>query len=353
MENFLSHFLWFAVVISVVVFIHESGHFLVARLFGVRVEKFSIGFGPALLKYRDKKGTTWILSALPLGGYVKMYGDGDVASNPDLQKIEEMSPEDKDSAFFTKKSWQKSLIVAAGPFANYILAVFCFLIAFYNIGVPTSTSEVAFVQKESIADQAGIMPGDVMIKINNISVKDALHFKEEIIQSDSEVNLTILREEEEYNLSLDFGSGDKILGVRFSSALIKSDVFNTFIAAVEYSYLMTEVMIHGLVDILTGKLGIDNIGGPLQIAEYSSKAAEQSFNSFILFIALISLNLFIVNLLPIPMLDGGHLLIYGIESIIGRSISPGVRIFISRVGFIILIFIIILSVTNDIQKLFN
>jgi len=350
----LEHFIWFVVVISIVVFVHEFGHFCVARIYGIEVQKFSIGFGPALFKFVDKKGTQWILSMVPMGGYVKLYGDDADPSFVDSEKMLNISEEERNKSFYCKPSRQQALVIAAGPFANYLLSFLCFFIVFMMVGIPKLDSRIATVQESSVASVIGLRSNDIIIKIDDQLIEDGTDIKKVLNSGEEEVSLKFLRNNEEFsvNFKLPFDeSGARALGITLTPKIEKASVFESLKFSFQHIYLMSKMMLFGIFDIITGKIGIEQISGPIKIAEYSSKAAAQSLDSFIWFIALISLNLGLVNLLPIPMLDGGRLFFYFIEAITNNPIKKNTKIIALKLGLFILVTLMLVALFNDVVSL--
>jgi regulator of sigma E protease len=349
----LEKLLCFLLVILVVVFIHEFGHFFIARLCGVHVEVFSIGFGPALISFVDRKGTKWSISAIPLGGYVKLYGDD---GDSDFQdKIRELSPEQKEKAFCLKPLYKQASIVFAGPFANYVLALVCFFIVFFATGIPTPSQRVDYVQEGSVASSIGLQQGDIIVGLNHQSIQNGEQFKKLMLEGSDEIYLKFLRKDKEFNVSFDVprnSNGDRVLGIIFAISIEKASISNSIYFSFAHIYLMSKAMLKGLGEMIIGKSGIENIGGPLKIADYSQKAAQQDIFSFIFFIAVISLNLGLVNLMPIPMLDGGRLLFYMIEAIIRRPINKIAKSVALKLGLFILLALMGIAMFNDVRSLF-
>ena len=318
------------------------------------MEKFSIGFGPAILKHKDRRGTQWILSAIPLGGYVKLYGDDTDPSFVEPAQLLSMSKEQKDKSFYCKPLKEQAMVVAAGPLANYVLAFVCFFIFFMIIGIPILDSKIATIQEKSVAETVGLQPNDVILEVDNQKIFSGEDFKKVLNEGGEKVLLKVLRNEQEFliQFTLPFEKNhSRVLGVVFVSKIEDATIAGALKNSVFNLYLMSKMMLFGIFDMLTGKVGLEHIGGPVKIAEYSAKAAANSLSSFIWFIAVISLNLGLINLLPIPMLDGGRLFFYLIESINGKPMRKSVKIVALRTGFIILILLMVIAISNDIRSL--
>lgn len=363
MYSFFYSLFWFIIVITPIVFIHELGHFYFARLFGVQVEVFSIGFCKPLFKWKDKKGTTWQIGAIPLGGYVKMFGDENASSVPDQDKIDSLSDEEKQKSFHFKKLWQRFLIVFAGPFANYLLSFIVIATLFIIYGNVNITNEVVGVVDNSPAYHAGIKSGDIIVQLDDNKIENFDDLKRAIsLNTGTVVKLGIVREDNFLDINIipeirEFkdltGNNVKMpqLGLKFEHMVfVKTGVVESFILAIKKIYNMSVMMIKAIVQMITGQRGTEDLGGPIKIAQYSVKFAEQGAASIFLFVAMISLNLGLVNLLPIPMLDGGHLFYYVIEGIIRRPINQKIQAIGFKLGFALLMVLMAFAIWNDIKN---
>ena len=346
----------FIIVLGVLIFFHEFGHFLVARLFGVGVEKFSLGFGPRLIG--KKVGITdYRISAIPLGGYVKMIGE-----EPDAK----IDPEDIPLSFTHKHVAKRMLIVAAGPVFNILLAVFIFFGIFLISGTFVLKPSVGSVKQGSPAFAAGLEKGDLITAINESAINswDAMA---EIINSSKgqKIELTVRRGESSRYFSLApqqvttkniFGEDVQryIIGITASGETYSKEMnfFQAFSESMIQTYRVTELMVVIIAKLITGDISTDTLGGPIMIAQMAGDSAKAGIGSLISFIALISVNLAIINLLPIPVLDGGHLLFFSIEAVKGRPVSIKVREIAQQIGLFILILLMILVFYNDISRRF-
>lgn len=354
--------IWFIIILTPIVFIHELGHFLFARLFGVKVDVFSIGFGKPLLTWKDKKDTTWQIAMIPLGGYVKMHGDENAASTPDIKKLDSLSEEEKGLSFHHKRLWQKALIVFGGPLANYILAILLFMgVALYS-GKTEINLEITGVKEESPAQKAGIQIGDVIAEVNGTKVhsmaelksKLALNVEEEItigyIRKDTYLTSTIIPDFVEVTDITGGKNKQPMIGVMFGKfTYTKIGFFDSAVYSIQQTVNMSYSMLTAIWQMITGQRGTDDLGGPIKIAQYSAKLAEQGFLPVLALMALISLNLGLVNLLPIPMLDGGHLFYYAIEAVIGRPINQKIQNIGFKIGLAILIMMMAIAFWNDLK----
>jgi len=346
----------FVIVLGVLIFFHEFGHFLVARLFGVGVEKFSLGFGPRLIG--KKVGITdYRISAIPLGGYVKMVGE-----EPDA----EIDPEDIPLSFTHKHVAKRMLIVAAGPVFNILLAVVIFFGIFLISGTFVLKPSVGSVKQGAPAFAAGLEKGDLITAINESAINSWDEMAEIINGSKGQtIELTVRRGESTRNFSLApeqvttkniFGEDVQryIIGITASGETYSKDMslFQAFSESMIQTYRVTELMVVIIAKLITGDISTDTLGGPIMIAQMAGDSAKAGIGSLISFIALISINLAIINLLPIPVLDGGHLLFFSIEAIKGSPVSIKVREIAQQVGLFLLILLMILVFYNDISRIF-
>ncbi|GDX36489.1 zinc metalloprotease [Alphaproteobacteria bacterium] len=355
----------FILVISGIVFIHEFGHFIVARLCGVKVEQFSIGFGKKLFSFKDKKNTEWKFCLLPFGGYVKMYGDANGASIPNFELVKTMSENDKKISFIAKNVYQRMAIVFAGPLANIILAIVIFTILFKINGIATISNVIDDVVDKSPAMKAGLKPKDEIIEVNGKQVNDFNEIKSIILFSvDEKVQLVVKRKNKiidmtiapEYLETKDM-IGDKtrikVIGIIAAEAVYENaNLWRSFVEANKESYQISVNILRTIGHLITGYIPVKELGGPVKIARYSSKTIEMGWNVVLWFCALISLNLAIMNLLPIPVLDGGHLFFYIIEAIIRKPVSPKIQMIGFKIGFALVLALMIFTTLNDIRNLF-
>ena len=349
-------FLYFLIALALLILVHEFGHFVVARMFNIKVITFSIGFGKKL--FRCVRGETeYAISAVPMGGYVKLLGE-----SPD----EEISEEDKSRSFSHKPPYVRILIAFAGPLFNILLA----LVVFYFvsiIGYNVPSARVGRVAENTPAQAAGIKAGDIIAKIDGKEIKEFLDVASSIDQAKGEtVEVTIDRAGTPINLTVKprgieekdiFGEKykRKILGIERSDEVIKrrqspgKAVGLAFYMTWEYS----RITVVGVVKIIQGSISPRNIGGPVLIFQEASKRAKKGLGDFVFFFALISINLGIINLLPIPVLDGGHILFNTIEIVIRRKISPKLQEVAQTVGLVILLLIMVFAFYNDFDRIFD
>lgn len=352
----------FAVVIGVLVFIHEMGHYLAGRMFGVKAESFSIGFGRELFGWTDKRGTRWKLSLLPLGGYVKFVGDMNVSSQPSPE-MESIPAAERRYIFAFKPLWQRAIIVAAGPITNFLFAIAVFA-AFIGIyGHLYTPPVVSSVQPGSAAAEAGLRPGDRIVELDGRGID---RFEDLIqvvsIHAGMPMDATIERGGRQFDLTVTpkvdvmedrFGNRFErgLLGVRGVRPVIEQRQGLEIVRyAVDDTLLLTRSIVDTLVQVITGRRSVKELGGPLKIAQFSGQQATMGLPTFIHFMALISINLGFINLLPVPMLDGGHLFLYAIEAVRRRPLHPKVQEWAFMSGFALLVSLMLFLTFNDLAS---
>ncbi|MAU42030.1 MAG: RIP metalloprotease RseP [Kordiimonas sp.] len=353
----------FVFVLTILVFIHEWGHYYVARRYGVRVEVFSIGFGPEIWGRTDKNGTRWKISAVPLGGYVKFFGDANSASTPDA-RINHLTQEEKDVSFHYKPLGQRAAIVAAGPMANFIFAILILAGFFMFIGQPYSPAVVGAVMEDSAASEAGLQVNDKIIAIDGETVDRFEDIQRLMaINPGKPVELTLERGAEtlSYRIApkmVEFedrhGNVQRIarIGVaRAGAEYIKRDPFSAIWHAVIETGNIIDASFTGLGQIIVGDRSAKELGGPVKIAKFAGQHAQDGLMALISFMAMISINLGILNVLPIPMLDGGHLLYYGCEAVLGRKLSDKTQEFGFKIGLAMVLALMVFVTVNDIVGL--
>ncbi len=354
----------FLTVLTVLVFVHEWGHYIVARINGVRVDVFSIGFGPEIWGFNDKNGTRWKFSWIPLGGYVKFFGDQDAASTPGAN-LPKMSEEEKSVAFHYKKLHQRAAIVFAGPAVNFLFAILIIAGMFFTYGRMVFSPVVGDVIEDGAAAEAGIQIGDRIISIDGEDVSNFREIREHLLfKVEDNVNIVILRNSETLNLNFTLavvddedilGQPTKVrqIGIRNDPEqreLIKYGFFNAFWQATIETKNLTLRNLQGLGQIIAGDRSAKELGGPITIARVAGKTAEYGIVSLINFAALISIGLGLINLFPIPMLDGGHLLYYAIEAVMRRKMSDSAQEFGFKIGLAVVLSLMVFVTFNDIVK---
>ena len=355
----------FIAIISLIVFIHEFGHFIVARWCGVKIEEFAIGFGKKIFGFRDKKGTQWKFCILPFGGYVKMYGDKNGASIPDIELIKNMSPQDRKISFLGKNVYQRIAIVGAGPIANFILAIFIFTYLFNVNGISQIEPVVSEVVKNSASFEAGIKKGDRILSIDNKEIEDFQDIRNIVVTGlEEDLNFIIQRDGKELNIKISpktisqkdmFGDDVKMRSIGLiAENVVKKELslIESFVEANKETLNISKSIFKTLGQLITGQRSVKELGGPVKIAKYSGKTMDMGLVVVAWFMAMISINLGVMNLLPIPVLDGGHLFYYFIEAIKGKPLSQKVQTYGYNFGLAIVLSLMIFTTLNDIFQLF-
>ncbi len=360
----------FIFIITIIVFVHEFGHFYMARLFGVKVKVFSIGFGRSILWWHDKKGTKWSLGWLPLGGYVQMYGDVNPSSMPDIKAVQEMDKKEQQESFYHKKLWQKAIIVAAGPVANYILAILVLTWINYVNGISVIIPEVTTVIAGTPAELSGIKAGDVITRVDGKEINNLNELQKSIIKSNgASLLLNINRNNENISVEITPYYADdknpsnninktkdkpKVPTIGIICSKVKLEEVNLGYAgltSLRYTYEISVLMLEAIKDLFTGGKGVSEIGGPIKIAQYSAKSVKEGKEAVLQLIYMLSLNLGLVNLLPIPLLDGGHLLYYSIQAFYGKPLPINIQLIGFRLGFALLMIVMLYATWNDVRGL--
>ncbi|HYB08390.1 MAG TPA: RIP metalloprotease RseP [Alphaproteobacteria bacterium] len=349
------------IALTVLVFVHEMGHFWVARRNKVRVEVFSIGFGPELFGWTDKHNTRWKFSALPLGGYVKMFGDANAASAPD-EMLAAMTPEERAVSFHHKKLSQRTAVVFAGPLANIIFTFVVLTALFATAGQPFTRPIVGGVLADSPAARAGILPGDRIVEINGKEIERFQDIAQTVqFALDEPLKIEILRDSNRITLTLtpeiveqkdNFGHSYKIGRLGLESTKDSEYVRYTPIVAarraVEEMSFITVSSAKAIGQMFSGKRPFGEAGGPVRMGEWAAEAASNGTASFLFLLAVLSLNLGLINLLPIPMLDGGHLLFYAVEAVRRRPLAPRIQDYGFRIGLTLVLLLMIFVIWNDV-----
>jgi regulator of sigma E protease len=373
LSTFLSHaatvsfsFVAFLFVLTVIVFIHELGHFIVARRCGVTVEAFAIGFGHEIAGFTDRHGTRWKIGWLPLGGYVKFEGDANPASLPLPQSLD-ASVRHAPGNFYGKSVSERAAIVAAGPLANFVLATLIFAACFMTVGMPMLEPRVEAVQPASAAQAAGILPGDVVRRIDGQQIVNFSDIQRIVMPRSGE---TLVVEIERAGQTMEFrivprpteiddGLGGKVkvglLGVSKSpddlTYVRKNPAEALWLGGAE-TWDLIEQTLFFIKRIFTGKESARQIGGVLSIANISGKAAAQGIYDLVQIVALLSVSIGLINLFPVPMLDGGHLLYYAIEAARGRPLGASAQEWGFKVGFALVLALLLFAFWNDLARYF-
>jgi regulator of sigma E protease len=366
--DFLRYAVPFLFVLSLVVFFHELGHFLVARWCGVRILVFSVGFGPELVGFYDRHGTRWKISIIPLGGYVKFFGDESAASTPDLASAATMSESERAHSFIFQPVRKRAAIVVAGPMANFILAIVIFAGIFMLYGMQTMSARVDDVQADSPAAAAGFQPGDMVLSIDGQAVDSFADMQRIVADSAGEpLNITVDRHGTQLVLKATpvlheekdiFGNVHRIglLGIKRSPA--PEDLKYQPVAppqalwmGVQETWFVVDKTLTYIGRVIIGREAADQLGGPIRIAQMSGQVWSISSVALIHLAAVLSVSIGLINLFPIPLLDGGHLLFYSIEAMRGRPLSEKAQEVGFRIGFAIVIMLMIFATFNDIVHL--
>ncbi len=358
----------FVFVLSLIVFFHELGHFLVARWCGVRVLVFSIGFGPEILGFNDRYGTRWKISVIPLGGFVKFFGDDNAASAPDNARLAGMDARERAQSFVFQSVLKRAAIVVAGPVANFVLAIVIFATVFMLYGKQTMSARVDSVQPGSAAAAAGFEPGDLVVAINGHAIDNFAEMQRIVSESAGKVlEITVQRDgatktlkatpalEEKKDI---FGNTRRIgiLGIQRSPA--PEDLKLHPVAppqaiwmGVQESWDVIDQTLSYVGGVIIGRKSADQLGGPIRIAQMSGQVASLGFIVLLHFAGVLSVSIGLLNLFPIPLLDGGHLLFYSIEALRGRPLSERAQEVGFRIGLAIVLMLMIFATFNDIVHL--
>ena len=353
----MSYIIAFVIVLGVLIFFHELGHFLAARLFGVGVEKFSLGFGPKLFG-RTIGDTDYRISAIPLGGYVKMVGEEPGA---------EIDPADLPRSFTHKKIYQKMLIVAAGPLFNFFLAGLIFFVYLLAAGTYEydGRAVIGTVVPEEVAETQGLIAGDQVVAIDGVPVDTWGELSASISGCEGRsLRFTINRDGSQFDLDILpalkptqnlYGEDVEeryMIGIEGVLEGRRVGIGEAFVESIRETYFWTELTVVSLVKLVQGKLSAENLGGPIRIAQVAGQQLEAGFNSLVFLIAILSVNLGVINFIPVPVLDGGHLLFFAIEAVIRRPLNTRMREVAQQIGVFILVSLIIFVFYNDITQVF-
>jgi regulator of sigma E protease len=368
-HGLIGYIIPFLFVLTIVVFFHELGHFLVARWAGVKVLTFSLGFGPELAGFNDRHGTRWKISAIPLGGYVKFLGDDSEASTPaSSETLASMTAEERAGSFHHKKVGPRAAIVAAGPIANFILAIVIFTCLFTFFGKPSTTARVDKIEANSAAAKAGFQVGDVvtaidgktigsfsdMQRIVGVRAGDTLNFT--IKRGDSTLQLKGTPELREVKDS--FGNAHRLGVLGITRATAPGDVVTERVdpatalwLGVKETWFVVDRTLAYIGGVFTGREAADQVGGPLRIAQISGQVATIGLAALVHLAAVLSISIGLLNLFPVPLLDGGHLLFYAVEAVRGRPLSERAQEMGFRIGLGLVLMLMVFATYNDILHL--
>ncbi len=367
--NFLTGYMVpFILVISLLVFVHEMGHYLVGRWCGIRSTAFSVGFGPELIGFTDKRGTRWKISAVPLGGYVKFFGDEDVSSKPDSDGLSGLTLEERAQTLAGAKLWKRAATVAAGPIANFILAILIFMILFTVYGRMISDPVVSEVRPDSAAQTAGILPGDRLIAIDGEKVQTFEDVRRYVsIRPGTQINVTVERDGRDLSLPMVPTRTETTdqFGNKIELGIIGITTDQTRGNFRHVSYTPVEALVEGVREtghvitgtfnyignLVTGRMNADQLGGPVRVAQASGQVATLGFGALIQLAAVLSISIGLLNLMPVPILDGGHLVFYAIEAVRGRPVGSGAQEVAFRIGLAMIFSLMVFATWNDISSL--
>jgi regulator of sigma E protease len=360
MEALLDSVIPFLVLLTALVFVHELGHYLVARRCGVRVLTFSIGFGPELFGWHDRAGTRWRISAIPLGGYVKMFGDADLASSREAGG-DGMTDAERAVSFHAKPLASKSAIVAAGPLANFAFAAVLLAILYAFVGTPVASDEatVGAVSPDSAAEAAGLSEGDMIRSIDGRTLTGFDDLRTIVAASpDTPLLFRIERDGRLVDIDVtpqpvELSDGRTIgrVGIAPRFDYNTRGILDSVVGGVEGTWRLTVQTVLFLGRIISGDESSDNIGGPIGIAMLSGEMAKRGFGDYLFFAALLSVNLGLINLLPVPVLDGGHLAFYAVEAVRGRPLGEKAQEYGFRLGLVLILLLFLFATKNDIGRL--
>jgi regulator of sigma E protease len=367
-HGFVGYIIPFLFVLTIVVFFHELGHFLVARWAGVKVLTFSLGFGPELAGFNDRHGTRWKISAIPLGGYVKFFGDDSEASTPSSEALANMTEEERAGSFHHKKVGPRAAIVAAGPIANFVLAIVIFTGLFTFFGKPIMSARVDKIEAGSAAATAGFQVGDVVTAIDKQPIENFSDMQRIVAgRAGEQLSFTIKRGESivqlqgtpELKAQKDgFGNTHRLGVLGITRASQPGDVMTERVnpvtavwLGVKETWLVIDQTLTYIGRIFTGREPADQIGGPLGIAKISGQVATLGLAPLIRLAAVLSVSIGLLNLFPVPLLDGGHLLFYAVEAVRGRPLSDRAQEMGFRIGLGLVLMLMVFATYNDILHL--
>ena len=365
----LTYIIPFIVLLTVVVFVHEYGHYYFAKRYGVGVTDFSIGFGKELFGFNDKYGTRWKFCLIPLGGYVKFFGDRNVFSQAEQEELlKNYNDEDRNKLFITKPIYQRSLIVAAGPLANFLLSILIFTLIFMFSGKDFTPAQISEVQENSPAYEAGIKNGDLILSINDkkvnsitevstfINTSTTSNIDIEILRNEGKITYSITPKIIESTDSLGNKINKKIIGIKISPP---NNEFNkqrlgpatALFYALKETWFVIDASLDFIISMFKGKGDTTQLGGPIKIAKITGQVSQLGLLAFLSIMAYISISLGLINLFPIPLLDGGHLMFYAFEKMLGKPLSQKTQEGFFRIGLFLLLSLMFFTTFNDLKDL--
>jgi|TARA_B100000287_G_scaffold99074_1_gene91126 regulator of sigma E protease len=333
----------FLIILTILVFVHELGHYLAAIFNGVKVDVFSIGFGKELFGFTDNSGTRWKFSLLPLGGYVKMHGDEDPSSSKKNESID-----DDERSFHNKSIAQRSVILFSGPAANFLFSIFLLIFINCFYGYNSTKPIISDIELNSPAEKANLQVNDTILKINEVEILD-FNSLQGVISKNKPLNITFSRNDKIQEVLIIPENGK--IGIRGTVITQKLSIFDSCIVSIKQFYNFIKMTLIGIYEMIAGKRGADDLGGPIRIAELSGDFWSKGVQSTLWFMMIISLNLGLINLFPIPMLDGGHLLLNFIEFVKGSPLNKKSLEMIHMLGLILLLSLMIFATYNDVIRI--
>ena len=358
----------FLIVLTLIVFVHEMGHYLAGRWSGIGVTAFSVGFGPELAGFTDRHGTRWKLSAIPLGGYVKFYGDEDAASTPDYTSFDALPEEERQRTFLGAALWKRAVTVAAGPIANFILAIAIFAVMFSIYGRQIADPVVAEVREGSAAAAAGVLPGDLLVSLDGnpvvtfddvrryVSVRPEMSIVVKVRRDGRDIDLPMVPQRTE--ITDQFGNKMElgIIGIVTNQEAgnfrtVEYGPVEALGQGVQQSWHIVTGTFDYLSNLVTGRMKADQLGGPIRVAQASGQMATLGVAAVLQLAAVLSVSIGLLNLMPVPVLDGGHLMFYAVEAIRGKPVGAGAQEIAFRIGMVLVLMLMVFATWNDISML--
>ncbi|WP_416797895.1 RIP metalloprotease RseP [Ciceribacter azotifigens] len=357
----------YVIILSLLVFVHEMGHYLAGRWSGIRILAFSVGFGPELVGYTDKHGTRWKISAIPLGGYVRFFGDADAASRPGGE-LDDLSPAEREQTLAGARLWKRAITVAAGPIANFVLAIVIFAAIFGAYGKPVADPVVAEVKAASAAEAAGVKPGDLLIALDGSHVEtfdDVVRY----ITMRPEIPVVVTVKRGESLLDLEMVPRRTVTTDRFGNTMevgqigiVTNKDSGNFrveplspLQAMGEGFRQTWHIVTGTVDYIgnmfAGRMNADQLGGPVRVVQASGQMATLGVLALLNLAAVLSVSLGLLNLMPVPVLDGGHLVLYALEALRGKPVGAAAQEIAFRIGLAMILSLMVFATWNDISRL--
>ncbi|PDT01914.1 RIP metalloprotease RseP [Rhizobium chutanense] len=355
----------FILVLSLLVFVHEMGHYLVGRWSGIRILAFSVGFGPELFGFTDRHGTRWKISVVPLGGYVRFFGDEDASSKPDNEGIAAMSEEDRARSFAGAKLWKRAATVAAGPIANFLLAIAIFTILFSVYGRTIADPVVAEVTPEGAAAAAGVLPGDLLVAIDGnkietfddvrryVSIRPSQNIVVTIERAGQKLDLPMVPKRvdqtDQFGNKIEMGQIGIITNQQAGNFRLQT---YTPLQALREGVIQTRDIVTGtfkyIGNIFAGTMRADQLGGPIRVAQASGQMATLGIGAVLQLAAMLSVSIGLLNLMPVPVLDGGHLMFYAVEAVRGKPLGSAAQEIAFRIGLAMILTLMVFTTWNDI-----